>query len=288
MSTPVDTESLRLPAAIIGEMSDSEFFASYWRRRFVHAVGGANALVELMPTIDDVEALIDRPGHVDRELARFISFPPSGQPIAEQWAVGVVPAHGRDRNQAVNLAPAATWFPELIPLAAAVQRCFGAPANLQLFWGPPGGGLNPHFDTNDSFVIQIAGSKRWFGTDVTDARPSKTGSGAAQFETEPDIFDLEPGDVLYKPSHAAHSTSTTGDTPALSLTCSIMTRTAGDLVVEAIRQRLAADPVWFERIPMVHADGSDDDLARPRIEAALNALAADMPTLPDLERLADS
>lgn len=283
-----DVRTARFPAALLGETSEADFFAHHWRRRYLHVRGGAAGILGLMPSIAEVEAILDSPGHLDGDVAHFITFPRSGQPITRQWSVGVTPARGRDRDEPVNLLPADRWFPDLFPLSAALERAFGAPASLQLFWGPPGGGLNPHRDTNDSFVIQITGAKRWLGTDITDERPIVSGIAGAELATEPLVFDLEPGDVLYKPSHAVHTTASGPDT-TLSLTCSIVTRTAGDLVLDVLRERLADDPRWLERLPFATGDdGSDDDRARPRLDAALATLADLLPGLTDLERHAGS
>jgi len=278
-----DVRTARFPAALLGEVDQDDFFATYWRRRYLHVPGGAAGILGLMPTLDEVQAVLDTPGHPDGDVAHFISFPASGVPVTRQWSVGVTPARTRDPSEPVNLLPADRWFPDLFPFAAALERAFGAPASLQLFWGPPGGGLNPHRDMNDSFVIQIVGSKRWLGTDITDDRPTVSGIGGAEFATSPQAFDLAPGDVLYKPSHAVHTT-TSGDDTTLSLTCSIVTRTAGDLALDVLRERMADDPAWLERVPFA-PDGSpsDDDRARPRIEAALAALAGLVPTVGDLE-----
>jgi len=200
--------------------------------------------------------------------------------------VGIGAPRHRDRDEAVNLMPAERWFPSLIPLAGALERAFVAPPSLQLFWGPPGGGANPHRDSNDSFVIQIVGPKRWLGTDIADLRPMVSGNSGAEFPSDLRTFDLEPGDVLYKPSHAVHATKS-GTVATLSLTCSIVTRTAADLVLDLLRERMAEDPVWLERLPLAQgAQASDDDLARPRIEAALAELLG--LTLADLEHRARS
>lgn len=282
----VDVRTATFPDAFLGEVAAGDFFATYWRRRYLHCRSGAEGLAHLMPTLDEVHALLDVPGYPDTDVAHFITFPVDGKPVARGWSVGVGDARPRPRDEPLNLLPADRWFPMLYPLAAALERAFGSPASLQLFLSPPGGGLAPHRDQNDSFVIQIVGSKRWRGTDITDERPSVSGIAGGELPADAPVFDLRPGDLLYKPSHAVHATEA-GDSVTLSLTCSIVTRTAGDLVLDCLRERLDSDPSWLERLPLVRgAQGSDDDAARRRLEAALAGVAASLPTLADLEQRA--
>jgi len=274
-----------LPASLLGGMDQREFFASHWRRRFLLVPGGARHLLDRMPSVADVEALLDRSAHPDEDLLHYLSFPRDGNPATRSWTA-VPPTHtaGRDRAEAVNLAPAARWFPDLEPLANAFGRAFGSAANLQLFWAPTDGRVPAHRDANDSFVIQIAGRKRWHGEDIADGRPRVSGNAGGTLGDNAHVFDLEPGDVLYKPSHAVHET-TSADEPTLSLTCSISTSTAADVLLSYLRAQLDADPVWLERLPLVQGpDGSDDDKARARLEAALGDAARHLPELVDLER----
>jgi len=281
-----DARKPRFPGALLGGMSEDEFFAHYWRRRYLHIPGGANSFLSLMPSLDQVESMLDAPCYLDDDVAHFISLTVDSNPPIRQWSVGVGAPRNRNRDEAINLLPADRWFPSLFPLAGGLFRAFGAPPSLQLFWGPPGGGANPHRDSNDSFVIQIVGPKRWLGTDITDDRPTVSGNAGAEFIGDPLTFDLEPGDVLYKPSHAVHATRS-ATVPTLSLTCSIVTRTAADVLLDLLRERMAEDPTWLERLPLAHgAQGSDDDPARSRIAQALAGLAG--VTLDDLERRARS
>lgn len=284
----IDVRTAPMPESILGGVDAEAFFASYWRRRYLHCAGGAAGLLHLMPSIDEVRALLDVPGHPDTDVAHFITFPVDGKPVARGWSVGVGDARRRDPDEPLNLLPADRWFPGLFPLAAALERAFGSPASLQLFLGPPGGGLAPHRDQNDSFVIQIVGSKRWRGADITDERPEVSGIAGGELPVDAHTFDLEPGDVLYKPSHAVHTTESGAHT-TLSLTCSIVTRTAGDLLLEHLRQRLDADPAWLERFPLMRGEsGCDDDAGRARITTALERVADELPTLADLEQLTGS
>jgi lysine-specific demethylase/histidyl-hydroxylase NO66 len=89
------------------------------------------------------------------------------------------------------------------PLAGALARRFAAPANLQLFLARAGAGLRPHSDIHDSFILQIAGRKRWQVEDVDAAAPRPLGNAGGAFGAAARTIELEPGDVLYKPSHGS-------------------------------------------------------------------------------------
>jgi len=280
------TPTLPLPAALLGGMSDREFFASWWRRRFLHRPGAAVHLLPIMPTRREVEALLDAPGHEEADLVRFLTFPTSGQPVTRTWLVSQRPPQRRHPAEAVNLLTADRSFPALTSLAAGLSTRFSAPVNLQLFWAPAGGGVGPHRDLNDSFVIQLVGKKRWRFADPAEGRPQHAGNAGGHLAGDATVVELEPGDVLYKPSHGVHATES-GDEPTLSLTCSIVTRTAIDVLLAGLRIRLAGDSAWNERFPLVDGvDGSDDDEARARLADALDKLAGRLPQLADLERLA--
>jgi 50S ribosomal protein L16 3-hydroxylase len=271
---------------LLGGITEAEFFAQQWRRRFLHVPGGARDLLPSMPGIDEVERLVDQPGHEERDFVRFLTFPVSGHPVWRSWSVGHGRPRVRDAAETVNLAEADRWFPALAPLADGLAARFGAPSNVQLFLGSAGGGTLPHRDGNDSFIVQIAGRKRWRCADVGVGRPSVAGNAGGTLGDDARTFDLEPGDVLYKPSNAVHTTEATGGA-TLSLTCSLITRTAGELLLDCLREQLAADPVWLEQLPLLDGAGAHrDEVGRARVAAALTALAGRLPSPADLDRMA--
>ena len=83
---------------------------------------------------------------------------------------------------------------------------------------PPGGGVGPHFDSYDVFLLQASGKRRWRLSAQTDLRliagaPLKI---LKRFVAE-EIFDVEPGDLLYLPPRYAHDGVARSD----CITCSI-------------------------------------------------------------------
>jgi 50S ribosomal protein L16 3-hydroxylase len=77
--------------------------------------------------------------------------------------------------------------------------------DLMISYASQGGGVGPHFDSYDVFLLQAAGRRRWrIGAQkdlsLRDDVPLKI---LANFKPTQE-FDLEPGDMLYLPPRYAH------------------------------------------------------------------------------------
>lgn len=78
--------------------------------------------------------------------------------------------------------------------------------DLMVSFAPPGGGVGPHFDSYDVFLIQGQGRRRWEISAQTDL---DTVEGAPlrilkEFHVD-QSWELEPGDMLYLPPQLAHN-----------------------------------------------------------------------------------
>lgn len=77
--------------------------------------------------------------------------------------------------------------------------------DLMISWASPGGGVGPHIDDYDVFLIQVHGKRRWRVGRVSD--PSWV-EGAPlkrlQHFAPSDEWVLEPGDLLYLPPRWGH------------------------------------------------------------------------------------
>ena len=152
--------------------------------------------------------------------------------------------------------------------------------DLMVSYATDQGGVGPHFDSYDVFLLQAQGRRRWrIGRqkDLTlqEDVPLKI---LAHFEPEQE-FVLEPGDMLYLPPRYAHDGIAEGECQ----TCSIGFRSParGELARELI-QRLAEDAedaagVALYRDPRQEAVPTPGAIpeamagfAREAVEAALN------------------
>ncbi|SEI96638.1 50S ribosomal protein L16 3-hydroxylase [Paraburkholderia diazotrophica] len=90
--------------------------------------------------------------------------------------------------------------------------------DLMISYATDGGGVGPHFDSYDVFLLQVHGKRRWRIGAQRDLslQPGLPLKVLQHFEPEED-WVLEPGDMLYLPPHIAHDGVAQGE----CMTCSI-------------------------------------------------------------------
>lgn len=98
-----------------------------------------------------------------------------------------------------------------LPAAAELLKCFNfiphaRMDDLMVSYAPEGGGVGPHFDSYDVFLLQGWGHRRWQISTQSD-RTLIAGAPLrilSDFRVEQE-WVLEPGDMLYLPPHCAHN-----------------------------------------------------------------------------------
>nr|WP_242538518.1 cupin domain-containing protein [Trinickia acidisoli] len=90
--------------------------------------------------------------------------------------------------------------------------------DLMISYATDGGGVGPHFDSYDVFLLQVHGKRRWRISAQRDLtlKPGLPLKVLQHFEPEQEWL-LEPGDMLYLPPHIAHDGVAEGE----CMTCSI-------------------------------------------------------------------
>jgi 50S ribosomal protein L16 3-hydroxylase len=142
--------------------------------------------------------------------------------------------------------------------------------DLMLSYASAGGGVGPHLDSYDVFLLQVAGRRRWRWGRCAQPRlrqgvPLKL---LARFEPTHDEV-LEPGDLLYLPPGWAHEgTAVGGDCMTASVGFRAPTQSE---LARALLDRLA------DQLPdaaSLYRDAAQPATARPgRLPAALSAFA---------------
>ena len=188
------------PLALLGGLSVQDFMGQYWQRQPLVIRGALNAAT-LLPSRAQLFAMANRE-EVESRLVQ--QHPKKG------WTF---------KRGPFNRLPAQS-LPEWTLLVQGVDLHHpGAHALMQMFrfipdariddvmisWASDQGGVGPHTDRYDVFLLQVHGTRRWRLAPPADyalvpGMPLKIIDGY-QYEQE---FILEPGDMLYLPPMWAH------------------------------------------------------------------------------------
>ncbi len=187
--------------ALLRGATAARFLARYWQQRPLlirRAVDGFRGLLSWrestdLATRDDVESRL-----VVRERGG--------------WTL----VHGPFRRSDFRALPERNWTLLIqgvnlhVPAADALLRRFSFVPyarldDLMVSYAAPGGGVGPHFDSYDVFLLQGKGQRRWRLSRQHDLAlkrdvPLKS---LARFRPDHEVL-LDPGDMLYLPPGIAH------------------------------------------------------------------------------------
>ena len=136
------------------------------------------------------------------------------------------------------------------------------------------GGVGPHFDSYDVFLLQAHGKRRWrIGRQkeltLREGIPLKV---LAKFEPEEEHV-LEPGDMLYLPPGYAHDGIAEGECMTYSIGFKVPSR--AELAQEMLA-RAAEDAADEDNKPLLYRDARQEAVAQPAaIPPALQDFARD-------------
>jgi len=202
------------PTPLLGGLTPAQFMRRYWQKKPLlvrQAIPGLAAplsrdeLFELAAS-DDAQA---------RLITRF-----RGKWQLEHGPFDAEELPGTKRREWTLLVQGVDLYHERA--RALLDRFRFAPDarldDLMISYATDGGGVGPHFDSYDVFLLQVHGKRRWrisAQKDLTlkDGLPLKV---LQHFEPQ-DEWVLEPGDMLYLPPHIAHDGEAIGE----CMTCSI-------------------------------------------------------------------
>ena len=220
---------------LLGGLSPRQFMSRYWQRKPL-LVRGAVAGMEPLLARAELFALASREGVESRLVSRSGKhwefrrgpFARKALPALSRpgWTLLVQGADLHDAR-AHQLLRQFRFVPE-----ARLD-------DLMISYASDAGGVGPHFDSYDVFLLQAQGRRRWrIGRqkDLTllEGLPLKV---LAHFEPEQE-FVVEPGDLLYLPPRYAHDGIAQGECQTYSI--GFRSPARGELARELL-QRLAED-----------------------------------------------
>lgn len=194
---------------IPGGMPLTEFFRDYWQKKPLLVRG---ALTDI-PAIDANE-LAGYALEKNVESRLIIEQPNPAAPLLSGWKL----IHGPLTAKRFKSLPESHWtlliqaVNQLHPDIDELLRRFRFIPNwriddVMVSYAADQGGVGPHFDYYDVFLLQASGKRRWrIGQTCSSQRPLRkdTDCKILQDFTTQDEWVVEPGDLLYIPPGVAH------------------------------------------------------------------------------------
>jgi len=187
---------------LLGGLSVDEFLRDYWQKKPLlirQAFPKFNGLIDAqkllaLASTEDVQARLVKQKRGKFELQQSPFEPEQLDGLGKTgWTVLV---------QGVN-----HYFPEAAELLKHFSFIPHARLDdLMVSYAPKGGGVGPHFDSYDVFLLQGSGHRRWQISAQADRSliPGAPLRILRDFRIEQEWL-LEPGDMLYLPPHYAHN-----------------------------------------------------------------------------------
>lgn len=257
-SSPKPNEPLQL----LGGISPAEFMATYWQKKPLLI---RNAIPNFKPLLSRAE-LFELAEQEDVESRLIVVN-------GDKWKL----SHGPMERKSLPSLKKTNWTllvqgVDLHDAAAHVlknQFRFAPDArldDLMISFATDGGGVGPHFDSYDVFLLQAQGTRRWRIGKQKDGtlQPNVPLKILANFKPEQE-FDLQPGDMLYLPPRYAHDGVAVGE----CMTYSIGFKAPAELdLARELLQRYADDTV---------EDAPEDDTPETRSNKSIMSNKSNKP-----------
>lgn len=269
ISSPVLPPSPDAPTPLLGHLTPAQFMRQYWQKKPL-LIRQAIADIAAPLSRDELFELADQDEVEARLITHFRNkwqlehgpFAPDELPSVKQraWTLLVQGVDLHD-DRARALLDRFRFVPD-----ARLD-------DLMISYATDGGGVGPHFDSYDVFLLQVHGKRRWRIGAQRDLslRPDVPLKVLQHFEPEQEWL-LEPGDMLYLPPHIAHDGVAEGE----CMTCSIGFRapSASELTAQFLyhlaERGERGGGNGQERAPQLYRDPKQPAVAHPaELPAAL-------------------
>ena len=200
---------LDCPWALLGGISPQQFMKRYWHKKPL-LIRGAIPAYALAKQIGEP---------IDSPITPEELFKIAGNDLVESRLIQAKPwsfTHGPFKKKSIPSLDTPDWtlliqgMEARHPAAAKILSWFrfipdARLDDLMISIAGPGGGVGPHFDSYDVFLIQLSGRRKWRISEQRDLSlntdlPLKI---LQNFRAQQE-WDLEPGDMLYLPPQVAH------------------------------------------------------------------------------------
>ncbi|HET8870663.1 MAG TPA: cupin domain-containing protein [Aquabacterium sp.] len=244
------------PWSLLGGLSPQTFMRRHWQKKPLLI---RQAMPGVRPPVTRAE-MFELAGQDDVESRLIVQGGKgSGKKAEPQWVLH----HGPITRNRVPKLTQPRWTLLVqgldlhVPAAHDILRQFrfvpdARVDDLMISYASDGGGVGPHYDSYDVFLLQVHGRRRWRVGRIQDPAlvPDMPVKILANFEPEEE-YVLEPGDMLYLPPRWGHDGIAEGE----CMTCSVgfrvpeTTELVRDVLVRLTEELEPHDPPKLYRDP---------------------------------------
>ncbi|MET0403486.1 MAG: cupin domain-containing protein [Cystobacter sp.] len=242
-------------ADLLAPVTPDAFFSDYWEQRPLVTRGRARGFFSPLFCLEDVDRFIChfRPGPGRLDLVTEGGFVrdnflgPDGAAninlVYESYLKGsTVILSGLEES----------WAP-LTHFCRRMEGLLSHPVAVAVYLTPPRHrGVQPHFDTQENFILQVEGVKHWKVYPPLRELPPVEGSylpvAREQLPAPLCEVELHPGDMLYIPRGFVHE-ARADDSASLHITLDVHVRTWHDLLSDTLAALAAQEPRLRRSLP---------------------------------------
>lgn len=204
---------------IIAPFTIDEFFETYHEKDLLHINRNDETYYNNVLTSEEISDYLDRQDifypsvRIVKEGKEISSaeYTRKGVPVGHHKKDGIVNTEKAfalfNSGSTLVIQAGQRYFDNLSKCCLALSQKFNSPVQANLYITPDKSvGFNPHWDTHDVFVLQIAGTKTWKLYGFEKELPTKSQKFSSKGYTKEPIktMQLFPGDFLYLPRGYVH------------------------------------------------------------------------------------
>ena len=273
---------------LIAPLAREEFFSEYWEQKPFVSKDKPKFFFRNLFSIEDVDKVVvhhkPKPGHID--LVSEHGFVRDNFLNADQTANINLVYQNYLKGSTVILSGLETSWPPLHQFCRALEGDLNHRVGVAVYLTPSQTkGVKPHYDTQEGFLVQIDGAKRWKVYEPVYEFPPVEGSytSTEREQLSAPILDvvLNPGDVLYIPRGYPHEGISCDDTPSLHITLEVHVRTWLDFLSDALGALADRDKRFRQSVPVSFLnDAKAKDVLKTNFEF-FKSIFSDQSTLED-------
>ena len=277
INKPFSTGSPFCVESLLAPLTGQQFLAEYWEQQLLHVSRNQSDYYDALFSVDALERVLQC-SQVKPPDIRVVENQVEMLPAKYQNADGSIhinqlykaydEGHSIIINGLQRFWPAVASFCNQLQQAlshATVANCYFSPANSKA--------LQPHYDTHDVFVAQLAGSKRWKFHGSPQPVPLHNSFQPVipekNLDQPTDEVLVQPGDLMYIPRGLIHHAETS-DSFSFHMTLGVHPAQWMDLLQQALTALSLQDERFRRALPPGFLEANNGDALAEQFAALLD------------------